>query len=249
MRRAASRDTTEFKGMRLVNTSFLETNVDILAGSLPIGSAHTWKDDTGERADVQYMTFVRDPMHKYVSSILFNRPGLQVNETVALIKEAVSKAVKDGSYFDKYSTSFIMPIQRAIFDQYNIRLTPEERANLAIKNLARYNVLIGITERMTESLKMLQHMLDEDGALDQLFESFGEKDADGKVDETGGNLSRLATEKIVTELENDADFMHTMREYIKYEEKIQQFALAMHLRQYESFQLQTAKPGIAKTIA
>ena len=249
MRRAVSRDTIEFKGMRLINTSFLETNVDILAGSLPIGSAHTWKDDTGERVDVQYMTFVRDPVYKYVSGILFNHPGLEMNETTALIKETVSKAVKDGSYFDKYSTSFIMPIQRAVFDQYNIQLTPEERANLAIKNLAYYNVLIGITERMSESFKMLQHVLDEDGALDQLFESFGEKDADGNVDEKGGNMSRLSTEKIVAELEIDADFMQTMREYVKYEEKIRQFALAMHLRQYESFQSRTATPGIPKTIA
>jgi hypothetical protein len=214
--------------------------VDILAGSLPIGSAHTWKDDTGERVDVQYVTFVRDPIHKYVSGILFNHPRLQMNETVVLIKEAVAKAVKDGSYFDKYSTSFIMPIQRAVFDKYGIQLTPEESANLAIKNLAYFDVMIGITERMAESLKMLQHVLDKDGALDQLFESFGNKDAEDRVDEKGAN----PTAKVVAELENDADFMQTMREYVKFEEKIRQFALAMHLRQYESFQSRTAKPEI-----
>jgi hypothetical protein len=237
MRRAASRDGTEFNDMPHVSTSFLEQNVEILAGHLPIGSDHSWKNDAGTHVDVQYMTFVRDPIHKYVSGI----PRLPMKETVASIKRTVSEAVNAGLYLDQYSTSLIMPIQRAVFDLYGITPTHEESANLAMKNLAQNNVLIGITERMSESLEMIQYVLDKDGVLDELFENFGRKDAEGNVKETRVTQSRLLTANIVEELEKDADFMSAMREYVKYEEQIRQFALAMHWRQYESIQSQKRK--------
>jgi hypothetical protein len=215
--------------------------VDILAGHLSIGNDHRWKDDAGEHVDVQYITFVRDPIQKYVSGI----PRLPMNESVASIKRTVSKAVNDGLYLDQYSTSFIMPMQRAVFDMYSFTPTHDERANLAIKNLAQNNVLIGITERIPESLEMIQYVLDKDRVLDELFENFGRNGAEGKVNEKRVAQSRVSTTNIIEELEKDVNFMSTLREYVKYEEKIRQFALAIHLRQYESIRSRKRKLGIA----
>jgi hypothetical protein len=241
MRRAASRDGTKFEDMPHVSTSFLEQNVDILAGHLPIGSSHRWKDGAGNDVDVQYMTFVRDPIHKYVSGV----PRLTLNETVAAIKRTVCEAVNDGLYLDQYSTSFITPFQRAVFDMHGFTPTHDEKTNVAIKNLAHFKVIIGITERMSESLEMIQSVLDKDKVLDDLFENFGREDAEVNVNEKRATQSRLSTVSIVEELEKDANFMSTMREYVKYEEKIRQFALAMHLRQYESIRSRKRKLGIA----
>lgn len=240
MRNGASRDGTEFEDMPHISTSFVKQNVDILAGHLPILNNHRWKDESGKHMDVQYMTYVRDPIQKYVSGI----PRLSMNETVASIKRAVSEAVNEGVYLDQYSTSFIMPMQREVFEMRGFTPTDEERTNLAIENLSQNNVLIGITERMSESLEMIRYVLDKERVLDKLFENFGRNGAEEDVNEKRVTKSRLSTANIVEELEKDANFMTTMREYVKYEERIRQFALAMHLRQYESIRSRKRKLGI-----
>jgi hypothetical protein len=108
-----------------------------------------------------------------------------------------------------------------------------------METLKENKVLFGIVERMSESLEMLQHVIDKDRELDDLFESFGMVPAGAnKTEEVIRNQSKLSSSEVLAEVEKDKEFMKLMREYVKYDTMVYEFALDMHMRQYESFQEQ-----------
>ena len=238
LRRVLTRDGTEVEGARFFNSSFLEANVDTLAGNIPLGIESGWKDEAGEMVETQYVTFFRDPVHKYVSGTLYNRRGLTLNEVVRMVKRRVNDALDENNYYDKTSTYLITPAQNAVFDKFGFGLSHEESANLAMANMVQKNVLVGIVERMSESLEMLQHTIDEEGLTTPMFEYFGMRDSNGTIREISVNKSPVPTSEVVAELEKDEKFMEMMRDYLKWEDKIYKFALQMHTRQYESVQAQ-----------
>jgi len=244
MRRALSRDGTEVEGMGLFNSSFLEANIDTLAGNLPLGIESGWKTEEGKMVDTQYVAFFRDPVHKYVSGTLYNRRGLTINETVKMIKKRVNDAVDENNFYDKSSSYLITPAQKAVFDKYGFGLSNEESASLAMANLVQKNALVGIVERMSESLEMLQHIIDEEGVTDPMFVYFGKKDANGTIRDVRVNQSPISTAEVVAEMEKDEPYMKVMRDYLKWEDKVYKFALGMHMRQFEYIQSQKVKTGI-----
>jgi hypothetical protein len=101
------------------------------------------------------------------------------------------------------------------------------RALLAIHNLARYNAIVGMTERMDESMEMLKHVLlalASEEKIEQL-----ERYTNG----TKHNESnKVSTASVVEELKKDTDFMPVFDEYVKYERMINDYAMNMHLMQY-----------------
>lgn len=241
MRRFLSRDGTEVEGMKFFNSSFLEANVDTLVGNIPLGVETGWKNEAGETVDTQYVTFFRDPVHKYVSGTLYNRGGLSLDESVKLVKRRVNDALDRNFYYEKSTSYLITPTQNAVFDKYGFGLSHLESAGLAMTNLISKNVLIGIVERMSESLEMLQYLIDEEGLTDPMFEYFGKKDANGTRRDVAVNRSPISTAQVVSELEKDEDFMKLIRGYLKWEDMLYRFALEMHMRQYESIQNRTMK--------
>lgn len=238
MRRALSRDGTEVEDMKFFNSSFLENNVDTLAGNIPLGIESGWKDESGELVDTQYIVFFRNPVHKYVSGTLYNRRGLNLNETVTMIKKRVNDAVGQNNFYDKSASYLITPAQNAVFYKYGFGLSHEEDTSLAMANLVNKNVLIGIVERMSESLEMIQYLIDEEGLTTPMFEYFGMKHANGTMRDVKVNRSPISTAAVVDELEKDESFMKILRDYLKWEYRVHKFALEMHMRQYESIQSQ-----------
>jgi hypothetical protein len=112
----------------------------------------------------------------------------------------------------------------------------EDTIHLMMKNLKENNVLVGIVERMSESLEMIQGVVDVDGELDSMFEYFGKRPPGTNVTKAiKANKSRLSSEAVLEELEKDEEFMKVMREFVKYDDIVYRFALDMHMRQYESF--------------
>jgi hypothetical protein len=158
-----------------------------------------------------------------------------------MIKRRVHDALDENNYYDKASTYLITPAQRAVFDKYGFGLSHQESVHLAMANMIHKNVLIGIVERMSESLEMIHHIIDEEGLTTPMFEYFGMKDTNGIVRDVRTNESPVPTAQVVSELEKDEQFMGLMRDYLKWEDKIYKFALEMHTRQYESVQAQKSK--------
>ena len=99
-----------------LKTSFLEHNhIDMLYGHQPLGSAHGWRDASGEQVDAQYFTFFRDAMTKYVSEVQFSlrSKNLNLQEIIRIIKKRVLTERQQGKYHNIYTTYLITPQQRS----------------------------------------------------------------------------------------------------------------------------------------
>lgn len=216
-----------------MNTTILGgSNTDILGGHITLGTEEGWKDDKGEHVDVQYFTFLREGKRMYVSAILYLHPELTFDEAVALLKSSVTRKVKGGTYLD-VSRYLITPPQRQ--ENRNSTLTTEQNAKLVMKNLKEKNVMVGIVERMSESLEMLQRLVDKDGEMDAMFESFGKiPPGTNKTKTVKANESNLSSGAVLAEVEKDEEFMKLFGEFVKYHDMIYQFSLDMHMRQYEA---------------
>lgn len=220
------------------NTYLREAQTDIISGHVSVGTDHSWKDDKGHHVDVQYLTFFRESKRKFVSAILYLRKEMTFEEAVARVKEAVKSRLAKGQYLTNVD-SIMTPAQRDDFSKRDITLSPEQEANLMIQNLKEQNILVGIVERMSESLEMLQHVVDKDGELNDLFEKFGKIPPGANVTkQVIKNPSPLSSSEVLAEVEKDEEFMKTMREFVKWDEKVYKFALDMHTRQYEAFSKQ-----------
>jgi len=219
-----------------INTTFLEdARIDIMGGHVTLGTDQDWKGDDGRHVDVQYLAFFRQGMRKFVSGILYMNRDMSFDEAVNEVKRKVKQKVARSEYLldVKY---MIAPNQWAA--SRNKTLTPEETANLIIQNLKDNNVLVGIVERMPESLEMLQHVIDKDGDLNTMFESFGKR-APGESNVTKvivANKSRLSSSEVLEKVMKDEAFMNVMREFVKWDDMVYRFALDMHMRQYLAFQ-------------
>ena len=220
-----------------INTTFLEQHVDILGGHLPIGSDYGWKDSKGKPVEVQYLVFLRDAVRKYVSGVLYKNPTRTLDEVVPKIKDFVMKERLKKKYYEKYSSYLISPEQNKQFRDQGIELTREQRVNLTMVNLVESNILVGIVERMSESLELIKYVIDRNNDLGTMFEFFGMKDKDGQIQKQEINKSILSSSAVLAELEKDPEFMTHLREYVKYDDRIHVFATELHKRQYEAMKL------------
>jgi len=224
----------------------MHEHVDVFAGHYPLGAMTlipSWSvyhpdNEIGEdSSQVQYMSFFRDAVSKFVSAKMYHRTGTK-EEHVKRIKNEIEKNVLEGRYYEKYSRYLISPDQREYMKQNGIKLNIEQRTNLICNNLLKYNVLVGIMERMSESMELFQHVLDSKDEVVDLFVQYGMKTKDGKDAPTSvsraSNVNPISTSSIVEELEKDEHIYPMLKEYVKYEQQITDFANVIHARQYES---------------
>jgi hypothetical protein len=242
-----TRDNTLLDGYphNNINTTLLENHhVDILAGHVPIGSDAKWNYEDGKHVRVTYFTMFRDSVSKYVSGVLFKSRDkhLSLNETVAMIKTRVMEDRKYGNYYERYSGYLISPKQWHDFQRAEVSFGHANAANLVMSNLVDNNVVIGLVERMAESLELLQYLIDSDGSMSEMFQYFGMKDKSGNVKQTVQiNKSQMSTSDVVAELEKDPKFMVELRDYVKWDEKVNAFARDLHMRQYQWMQQEKSK--------
>jgi len=62
-----------------------------------------------------------------------------------------------GDYYMRHDNYLITPFQKAKMRE---KLTVEDKARLIKDNLIQYGVVVGIVEKMSESLEVLQHLID-----------------------------------------------------------------------------------------
>lgn len=118
----------------------------------------------------------------------------------------------------------------------------EHKTQLAIKNLVHYNAIVGMTERFSESMAILQHALlpsqfSSDERKDSVGEMFENYSADGDSSQSSrqnpSQMGTISTSSVTAELKKDDAFIQEFQEYLKYEQIIVDFALKMHNMQYD----------------
>ena len=118
----------------------------------------------------------------------------------------------------------------------------ELSAKLAIQNMFSYNTIVGMTEDIPTSLKILKHVLANNVAneskVNDVFVEYGiDNDVKSTKKEVRANKSKfngVSTDLILGELRKDANFMVEADEYIKYEKMVVDYAWGMHKMQFEA---------------
>ena len=143
-------------------------------------------------------------------------------------KREIARRVSKG-YSQVYTKYLSTPQQRR--NPTYAKLDAASKANLAMKNILQHKVLIGIVEKMPQSIEMLHHLMDGGSEVKNLF---------ADISETRMNPSTKITTR-------DNKFMGIMNEYLKYDNAIYDFANRVHDEQYSMIN-NSLYDGIKKTI-
>jgi len=240
-----------------VNNTVLKENIDIYGGHFRIGAGdHIFGSNrmSSNQPPVRHILFLRDPKARFVSGILYlmrNNNSKTLEDIAKKIKKEVRHGRKHLAYWEKSLQYLLTPDQAKLFANMNTtQFTPESKARMAIHNLVHYNVIVGMVERMPQSMTILQHVLKSDHFtgekreeyIDGLFREFFSDDDEGVREEgitnsdTRMNISErkgVSTSSVLEDLRRDMEFMLIFEEYVKYEQIITDFAWKMHLLQYE----------------
>ena len=181
------------------------------------------------------------------------------DDVVRKIKANIAEARRAGDYLTMLLRYLLTPRQKAAWDHRNIselagfssvlfnstsQLMADVSMKLAIQNMYSYNMIVGMTEDIPSSMKILKHVLANNVAneseVHSVFAEYG-IDNDGKSakKEVRANKSKfngVSTNLIVEELRKDPDFMVEADEYIKYEKMVVDYAWKMHKMQFEAIE-------------
>jgi hypothetical protein len=245
-----------------------EVFVDIFGGHMRLGTGDYIFNDSPTWEGVRYIVFLRDPVERFVSGILYqnklNGFDESLEQVVTKIKHSIVTARKNDKYWDKSLDYLLTPVQsvkgnnKSNSAMSSIAASPssqawEARALQAVHNLHNYNVIIGMTERMPESLAILRHVYAPENSLNDkaeaVFERFGlvtpltndrvgnhtaSSVSKGEVRANQSSRNNVSTTAVIAELAKDEGIMLLMEEYVKYERMITDFAWTMHTLQYDS---------------
>jgi len=235
-----------------VRAPLTSSQLDILGGHLPLlgtaSSLAVW-DETPSR--VQYLVFFRRAMDKFVSGIMYQKKdqNYSFQQIVDLIQTRVRGELKQRKYREGYSAYLLTPQQKELFYGGSSQTSVEERTQQILQNLEQENILVGIVEQMSESLELLQFVIDKKREQTPLFEAYGMKrhendgnDSSHRNHSSGkvNNPSKFSTSSVVAVLEQDKEFFAQISEYVKYDDLIYNHALRLHALQYKEFKGQSS---------
>jgi hypothetical protein len=243
-----------------VSSTFLGEQVDMMLGHFPLGTQHlipAWADDTerslfssSSKVQIQYVAFFRNAAMKYISGCMYrSNPKLTLEDHV----ERIAKNVKEGRaqkrYYQGYYTYLLTPNQVEYISENKVNMTAESSSNLIRNNLLHFNVLIGVVERMDETLQMMHYMLDAENEVPSLFAKYGmtstlrdvasparRNSGDSSIDAGSPKMSNVAavsSGSVLAELQKDAEVYEMLTEYVKYEQQITEYAGKIHKAQYQ----------------
>ncbi|KAL7528120.1 hypothetical protein ACHAWF_002444 [Thalassiosira exigua] len=227
-----------------VNNTVLKESFDLYGGHFRIGTGD-YIFGTGEQKSIssppaRHIVFLRDPSARYVSGVLYKQKEKETDVTmegaVKLIKKRVLGDRKKNNYWVSSLSYLLTPDQAEVSSPSNAT-THQKEVGMAIHNLLRYNAIVGMSERMPESIDILQHALLSDKftsegreeKVKEMFQTFARSDVRSNVSKRRG----VSTEAVLDELKKDPEFVKAFEEYLKYEQMITDFAWKMHLMQHK----------------
>jgi len=227
-----------------MRNSFLDIHMDILAGHVSLGSGFNWKVryEMVMPAEIQYISFFREDVERTVSGLMYysvTHKGLpdSLEDFVKHCKSQIKKRISV-SYSEVYNKYLITPQQRE--DPAYADLNVVDRTNLTMKNILEFKVMVGIVEKMPQSLEMLHYLMDGNNEVTRLFSDFSEKKFNSMNKKS--YVPEITTGTVVAELKKDDAFMEIMNEYLKYDVAIYDFANRVHEKQYATYQKQNKRP-------
>lgn len=251
-------DGVEDRVYPTINNTVLQEHFDILAGHYRFGLSdnvfpHHQPPSSNplDTTPVRHIVFLRQPMERYVSSKLYRAKQFGTNkkemstveDTVDYIKKRVRERRKKNEYLDSIFNYLLTPEQaQTTMRKLSTEQLMEHKTQLAIKNLVHYNAIVGMTERFSESMAILQHALlpsqfSSDERKDSVGEMFENYSADGDSSQSSrqnpSQMGTISTSSVTAELKKDDAFIQEFQEYLKYEQIIVDFALKMHNMQYD----------------
>ncbi|CAB9527706.1 unknown protein [Seminavis robusta] len=234
-----------------MDTDTVATKLDVLAGHVPLG-VDEWLvplDNNNHhhyRTTVTYLAFFRHAIDKFVSGIMYQKKDQNYSypDILELIKKRVKGELHQNKHREGYSAYLLTPTQKQHFYTKK-KSTVEERTQQILRNIQEEPILVGIVERMPESLQLLQFVIDSRQEQTPLFEKFGMVTQEAKVhiDDSNNNNpsqkkrnnpSKYSTSKVVQELKKDEELWPLLQEYVKYDTLIYERALQLHKQQYEA---------------
>ena len=226
-----------------VSNKVLKDNIDILGGHFRIGTGDyiLQKSLDNNVSPVRHIIFLRDSIDRYISGVLYQdqkkKKGWHSADFANLVKERVLASRSSGEHWDRCLSYLLTPGQaeeiNSLKSKYMKTHTADQFAEMkamtAINNLMKYNVIIGMTEHMPQSMEILKHVLMANSSVEQ--RELLDKQATNKT----LNVSKkgtVSTSSVREELQKDREFMSAFEEYVKYEKMINDYAMTMHLKQY-----------------
>ncbi|KAL3802351.1 hypothetical protein HJC23_007176 [Cyclotella cryptica] len=240
-----------------VNNTILRKSFDIYGGHFRIGTGDNILKNNSNIHAVRHIVFLRDPMERFVSGILYERKN-DVNQsltgTVDLIKKRIRGSRAADDYWDKSLTYLLTPKQSEEFQKMKPafmkaettkKISPREyfaeiKARATIHNLHKYNVIVGMTERMNESMDVLKDVLLAN--RNEEHQTLLEQHAN--VTRNESNKGKISTASVMEALKIDKEFMSVFEEYVKFEKIIHDYAMSMHLMQHGLFVKQTGSSSV-----
>lgn len=222
-----------------VTTKLLkENNVDIIGDHLPVGVLDEWTETDGEAIDARYFAFFRDPLETFVSNYIFSNRSVHssADEAADAVSAIASKRLNAGEYLDKTSNHFMSPFQKFWVDDERLEWTHDRRVNLTMQNLVKYNVMVGLVDHFSQSLDLLQHLIDGDGDLSQMFRFFSSHENIDRVGDGSISDSRKYTASVVAAIRSNATRSFAVNEFLRYERQIYEYAVTLHDAQYTTLQ-------------
>lgn len=231
------------KRTKKVNSEVLRKRFDILGGHFSFGMADdVFTNTTSSNNGVRHFVFLRQAMERHISHILYQNKHQKhsVQDVAEYIKKQIRSSRKKGDYKSSIYKYLLTPGQREMKHEKGKSREGivAHKAKLSIDNLVRYNAIVGMTESFPESMKMLEHAMGQSASSattkDTVHDLFS-RYSSGK--DTARNVSKkkgITTTSVMNELMKDDDFMKIFREFVKYEQLIVDFAMDMHLKQYEA---------------
>lgn len=230
LKKAINRDGKSILGKKnFIQSTFLEANIDLLAGMVPLGCHEKWKDEQKQIVDAQYMVSIRHPLNWLVSSMIDRSQqntdkNITMEDVVDALKTKVDQDLSKGVYHEVYTRYLITPSQISWIHKESADLTIQHRGDLALRNLVDNNALIMITEMMAECLEKLQYVIDVDNETIQKAQSLIQN-------QNHDSQQVFSTSEIIEEVKKDQILYEQIEEYIKYEVKIYSHAVDIHTKQ------------------
>ena len=219
-----------------VSRSRLQDHTDIAIGHYSVGIHRNWIDSKSTNDLLiapQYLAFFREPYIKYVSGTLFHqrKKDWSFDEALEAMKSEIREYNSTGRQYNKYYSYLLTPDQKD-YEKDQKKLTGNHRAvdkemvQVLKKNLIDLRMVVGVVEHMSDSLEIIQSIVDVDRDLTDDFKTLLKPSSSSNS--LVKNKSKLSSSKLIQALKEDKEILAMMTDMLKDEFEIYQFALKLH---------------------
>lgn len=181
------------------------------------------------------LIFFRNAAVKYVSGKVYiksqnpkKKKTITSSEIIRGIQSEMKHAERLQKYHSKYATYLLTPEQH----HQSHNWTYAQQVHIMCQNLIDYNVTIGIVEEMSQSMEVLQHLMDPQHDVTPLFVRYSQSNSSSR------NISPISSHGILDQLQReDRDTYQRLLNYVKWEQEVTDFALALQQLQYEAMHM------------